>query len=214
MRYVNAVLIVLVLTASLTGCPTLNPFHRADVPEVPTDITEPAPAAPEQAAQKWLVWGIPALGLLALIALGVGLYLKNNLAMIGAGVLGAGLLIDIALLTYWNVIAVVILIIILAAVAVGLLVAALWVAKKLNLKSSLLTSLQKGVDNAKSLLPPEPASILKTSLAAVQSLDGTQKAMDISRGIDPAERAKEAAAPKRATAPAAVVAPVPPNPIV
>ena len=129
---------------------------------------------------------------MGLVGLALGLYLKNNLAIYGAGVCGAGLLVDIGLLTYWKVIAIVVLVLILAAVAVGLLFVAIWLKSKLNLKGTLLTSLQDGVDRAKTSLAavaPVAKEILTKNLQAAQLEADVQKEMDLSRGLDPAARA-------------------------
>lgn len=145
MRIENAVLVVLVVAvmlATLTGCPSLRPLGKTPTVEAPKPIPTIEQTGDARELQKLrdalgdarndnarliqriLTWGIPTLLALAVVGVALGLYLRNNLAFFGSAACGVGVLFCIVLLTFWKTIAWMGLgVVILAFVCVGILVA-------------------------------------------------------------------------------------------
>ncbi len=142
----------------------------------PPVVTSP-PSPPVQAAQKWLVYGIPLL-ILAAIGLGVmAVYLRNSLALYGSGGCVLGAICDIVLLTFWKPIAWI------GFIIVCLALAAVVVLVGIKLKTVIL-SLTTGSENALTILEgvSSPAvNVVKESLRIAQEKAGTRDAVNAIR---------------------------------
>ena len=192
MRIENAVLLVLVVVVSLSvlvGCPSLWQYWK---PPTVTVSEEAPPYDYQAAAQRILVWCVPGFIVGALGCVAASFYFKKSWLLVLAVICGVGLGITIGLLVFWKVVATTFLVLFFASVAVGLLLASLRLTKMLKRKDIVLKSVTDGIEAAKPILPGVGLGILQGALADAQKAAGTQADVDKFRGLDPAEREKEA----------------------